>query len=187
MYPFLRVAYAARAARRLPPMNMFDTHVTKHRAWPQDCDLYGELNHGLMLTVFEMARWQMAVRLGVDRTMQREKIGFAVAGVSVRYRRRIPFMTRYQMHSRFLGWDDRFLYMDQSMCREIRPRTSCCCVARSSVEREQSCLTRLSTSQSWRSKTDPYPIGYPPGLRQMGNAPGPLLSDPSCKLEIPGS
>ena len=38
-----------------------------------------------------------------------------MAGVSVRYRRRIRTFDRFQMRSRCVGWDDKFVYIDQSM------------------------------------------------------------------------
>ena len=38
----------------------------------------------------------------------------AVAGSSVRYRMRIRMFERFTMISRVLGWDDRFLYIEQS-------------------------------------------------------------------------
>lgn len=47
--------------------------------------------------------------------MRRRRAAFAVAGVSVRYRRRVPLFARYRVETRPLGWDERFLYIDQSM------------------------------------------------------------------------
>jgi hypothetical protein len=39
----------------------------------------------------------------------------AVAGNSLRYRRRVRAFHRLEMRSRLLGWDARFLYVEQSM------------------------------------------------------------------------
>lgn len=41
--------------------------------------------------------------------------GLAVAGNTTRYRKRVKMFDRLQMHSRVLGWDQRFIYMEQSM------------------------------------------------------------------------
>ena len=43
--------------------------------------------------------------------------GLAVAGNSTRYRRRVRMFHRITMHSRCIGWDHRFLYIEQSMWR----------------------------------------------------------------------
>jgi acyl-CoA thioesterase FadM len=44
-----------------------------------------------------------------------QRWGLTVAGSSVRYRRRVTVFTRLEMRTRCIGWDGRFLYMEQSM------------------------------------------------------------------------
>ena len=41
--------------------------------------------------------------------------GLTVAGNTVRYRRRVRAFDRVTIHSRCIGWDHRFLYLEQSM------------------------------------------------------------------------
>ena len=115
MYPYLRSAVAIFRARSLPPLSPYDTHVSHHRAWPWDTDMFGELNNGRILTLFELGRWQMAVRLGLLPFFTRKGYTLAVAGVSIRYRKRIPMFHAYRMQTRMLGYDDRFFYVEQSM------------------------------------------------------------------------
>ena len=115
MYPFVRAVHAIVRGRSAPEMSLFDTHVSHHRAWPWDIDMYMELNHGRTLTLFELGRWQMAARMRLLSALRKHGIAFAVAGVSVRYTKRIPVMARFRMVTRFVGWDDRFFYIDQSM------------------------------------------------------------------------
>ena len=90
MYPYIRAAYVMIKGRSMPKMELYETHVSYHRAWPWDTDMFGELNNGRILTLFELGRWQQTTRLGMVRKFLREKYTFAVAGVSIRYRRRIP-------------------------------------------------------------------------------------------------
>lgn len=101
--------------RRVPGKGLLDTAVTHHRAWPWDTDMYGELNNGRILTLMELGRWGLAKETGLLAAMRRRKAGFAVAGVSVRYRRRVPTFARYRIETRPLGWDERFLYIEQTM------------------------------------------------------------------------
>ena len=117
MYPYARAAARLFGASRKSRLGFFDEITTHHRAWPTDTDIFGELNNGRILTLFEMGRWEMTMRMGLGRLVLREGFGFAVAGVSVRYRRRIPTWSRYHMKTRLLGWDERFMYVDQSMWR----------------------------------------------------------------------
>ena len=73
----------------------------------------------------------MAARAGLVEVMREKKWGITVAGNSVRYRRRIRAFHRFTMVSRVLGWDRRFIYMEQSMwrngecCNQMLLRSAC--------------------------------------------------------------
>ncbi|MGR3435132.1 MAG: acyl-CoA thioesterase [Shimia sp.] len=115
MYPFLRLASTLRAARRLPPMPPLDPHVSQHRCWPQDCDIFGEMNNGRACTIYEFGRFQASVRMGLWDVLKRERWGFAIAGTSIRYRRRITPFEPFEMRTRIATWDARFVYIEQGM------------------------------------------------------------------------
>ena len=67
------------------------------------------------LTLFDLGRIPLAVRTGLAGALRQKRWGITVAGNSVRYRRRVRAFDCVEMHSRCIGWDDRFLYMEQSM------------------------------------------------------------------------
>lgn len=115
MYPYIRFTLGRRRARMAPPIGPFDTHVSHHVCWPWDLDPWAELNNGRTLTLYDLGRIPMAIRSGLAATVQRQGWGMTVAGVSVRYRRRIRPFQRFVMLSRLVGWDARFLYMTQSL------------------------------------------------------------------------
>lgn len=115
MYPLIRFAREVMAARRAPRLPPLGAHVSTHRCWPWDLDPWVELNNGRTLTLYDLGRIPMAIRLGITDTLRAQGWGFTVAGNSVRYRRRIRAMQRFTQVSRTLGWDKRFLYMEQSM------------------------------------------------------------------------
>lgn len=117
MYPFLRMAKELVRARRLPPLGLLDTHVSHHRCWPWDLDPWMELNNGRTLTLFDLGRLPLGRRTGLDRVLRANRWGLTVAGSSVRYRRRVTVFSALTMHTRCIGWDARFLYMEQSMWR----------------------------------------------------------------------
>jgi len=115
MYPFLRMAKELARARRMPALGLLDTHVSRHRCWPWDLDPWLELNNGRTLTLFDLGRLPLGLRMGIDRILAAKGWGLTVAGASVRYRRRVTVFARLTTHSRCLGWDARFLYTEQSM------------------------------------------------------------------------
>lgn len=118
MYPLLRFAKEMLKYRRAPRLDALEPHVSTHRCWPWDLDPWIELNNGRTLTLYDLGRIPMAQRTGIIDTLRREGWGITVAGNSVRYRRRIRCFHRFTMVSRTLGWDARFLYMEQSMWRD---------------------------------------------------------------------
>ena len=58
---------------------------------------------------------KLAKRMGLIRALKENNWGLTVAGVSVRYRRRVRVFQKFEIHSRAVGWDERFLYLEQSI------------------------------------------------------------------------
>jgi len=116
MFPFIRLAKDLFFVRRQPALaQVTDTHVSHHICWPQDLDIFLELNNGRALTLFDLGRIALAKRVGLLDTLRRERWGLTMAGSSVRYRRRIHGFEKFEVRSRVVCWDDKFTYLEQSM------------------------------------------------------------------------
>lgn len=115
MYPLLRLIKGDLTSRNAPPLPLTGTHVSYHLCWPWDIDPWAELNNGRTLTLYDLGRVPLANRTGLRKALTENNWGMTVAGSSVRYRRRVRMFDRVRMHSRCIGWDHRFLYIDQSM------------------------------------------------------------------------
>ena len=115
MYPFLRMAKELIVHRNAPPLPMGKAHISHHICWPWDLDFWFELNNGRTLTLYDLGRIPLAKRMGLIRAIKANKWGLTVAGTSVRYRRRVRMFQKFEIHSRALGWDNRFLYLEQSI------------------------------------------------------------------------
>lgn len=116
MYPIIRMVKAL-AAGRAGPIDILDTVVTEHIAWPWDIDPWRDLNNGRTLTLFDLGRIVLAQRAGLNQALLRNRWGIVVAGNTTRYRKRILMLQRFQMRTRCIGWDHRFVYMEQAMWR----------------------------------------------------------------------
>lgn len=117
MYPFLRMMKEIVVHGRAPDLPVDGTHVSYHIVWPHDLDLWMELNNGRTLTLYDLGRIPLARRTGLAGALRKGQWGMTVAGSSVRYRRRLTVFQRIETRSRGIGWDDRFLYIEQSMWR----------------------------------------------------------------------
>lgn len=115
MYPFVRLIKDVIIAHRQPEIGLTDTHISHHRCWPWDLDMMLELNNGRTLTLYDLGRFMAAQRVGLFKALYRKKWSMTMAGSIVRYRRRIRGFEKFEMRSRILCWDDKFLYLEQSM------------------------------------------------------------------------
>ena len=115
MYPVFRLFGQLIKYRNAPPLPVTGTHVSHHMCLPWDIDIWMELNNGRTLTLYDLCRVPLAVRTGLIGHMKSNDWGLTVAGVSVRYRRRVRMFDRVEMHARVVGWDDKFFYLDQSI------------------------------------------------------------------------
>ena len=115
MYPLIRLAKEYVLHRKAGELAPMATHVSHHRCWPQDIDLFMEMNNGRILTILDLGRTTLAHRVGLLRALRQNRWGLTMAGVSVRYRRRIRAFEKIEMRSRAVCWDDKFVYLEQSM------------------------------------------------------------------------
>lgn len=131
MYPFVRMIKEVFVSRNAPPLDVNGTHVSHHICWPWDLDMWVELNNGRTLTLFDLGRIPLARRTGLIDVLRKNRWGLTMAGASVRYRRRIKAFDRIEMHSRLLGIDERFMYLEQSMW--VKGQAACNIMYRSAV------------------------------------------------------
>jgi acyl-CoA thioesterase FadM len=115
MYPFLRLIWQMFVHRNDPKVNFGETYVTTHICWPWDLDLWWELNNGRTLTLFDMGRLPLGQASGLLKALKQNGWGLTVAGSTPRYRRRIRMFDKITMKSVPVGWDDKFIYIEQSM------------------------------------------------------------------------
>ena len=115
MFPFVRLVKDLIIAHRQPGIGLTDMHVSHHMVWPWDLDGFLELNNGRALTLYDLGRLGMGVRAGLMTALTSEKWGLTMAGSSVRYRRRLRMFQRFETRSRAVCWDDKFVYIEQSM------------------------------------------------------------------------
>lgn len=115
MFPFIRLAKDVFLASRQPGIGLTDVHVSHHMVWPWDLDGFLELNNGRALTLYDLGRLGMGARVGLIKVLKARKWGLTMAGSSVRYRRRMHAFERFETRSRAVCWDDKFVYIEQSM------------------------------------------------------------------------
>lgn len=115
MYPLLRMIWQLLSATRKSKLPYDGTHISQHICWPWDLDFMLELNNGRTLTLYDLGRMPLGLRIGLMGALRRNKWSMTVAGSTPRYRRRVRIFDKVTMKSRGVGWDDKFIYVEQSM------------------------------------------------------------------------
>ena len=115
MYPYLMTLKTILSARRSSTLKFGDTSIIHLRAGINDIDHFGEINNGRQLTLMDLGRYDLGVRVGLIKVARKMKWGLAVGGISIRYRRRIPFLSKVELHTKVVGHDGRWFYFLQEM------------------------------------------------------------------------
>jgi len=115
MYPFLRFFIAMIRQLGKPRLGPDETFTSYHWIMPWDIDVFGELNNGRTLTIFDLNRLPFGLRAGLTKAVRENKWGLTMAGVSVRFRRRVKMFDRVRITCRVVGKDERFMYLVQTM------------------------------------------------------------------------
>ena len=117
MYPFVRLGIEILLNRRAEPLPIDGVHVSWHTCLPFDIDPWGELNNGRTLSLYDLGRIPLVMRTGMRAAVKANGWGLTVAGVAIRYRRRVRAPQRFEMRSACIGRDARFFYLHQAMYR----------------------------------------------------------------------
>ena len=118
MFPIVRLIKDMFLAHRMPPLGLTDTHVSHHICWPWDLDIWLELNNGRAMTLYDLGRTMNAQRVGLISAISKHRWGMTMAGSTVRFRRRIRGFERFEMRSRAVTWDEKFIYLEQTMWKK---------------------------------------------------------------------
>ncbi|EBA17575.1 hypothetical protein RSK20926_07552 [Roseobacter sp. SK209-2-6] len=118
MFPIVRLLKDLWRASRMPAIDLTETHVSHHICWPWDLDIWLELNNGRAMTLYDLGRTMLAQRVGLIGALRQNRWGMTAAGTTVRFRQRIRGFERFEMRSRAVAWDDKFIYLEQSMWKK---------------------------------------------------------------------
>lgn len=119
MYPFLRfgktLAQSTFKSMRGKTLSLHDTSEITTISNFNDIDNFLEMNNGRIFTLFDLGRFDFAIRTGLGKKLLQNKWGLVVAGSTIQYRKRIRLFDKVTIKTRFLGADQRWLYIEQSM------------------------------------------------------------------------
>lgn len=114
MYPWIRSAYHHLKAKSCPPFeHPMQEHSLRLRVWPSDLDLFMELNNGRYLTLMDMGRTGVGVRVGLFGVLRKQSWGLMVGAVNGRFRHRLRLLQAFTIYTQIIAFDERWIYFRQ--------------------------------------------------------------------------
>lgn len=109
----LELISAARRRKRPPTHQPFDLVSMDFRVGLLDIDLNLQLSTGKYVRFMDRCRLEHSVLTGLLNRMVQARTNTVVANTEIAYIRELRPYQRFQVHTRLLGWDDKYTYYDQ--------------------------------------------------------------------------
>lgn len=78
-----------------------------------DIDFNMHINNARYMVFMERARWDHPVQTNTWDVMLKEKLNFIVAGIEMGYIREIRLGKKFDVETRYIGWDEKYFYLEQ--------------------------------------------------------------------------
>lgn len=98
---------------RKPVMGLLDTSVLQFRVLPNDLDMNAHMNNGRYLSIMDLGRVDIMHRVGLMAHIINNRWSPVVGHLHMRFRRPFKLFQRYQLHSRIISWDEKWVYIEQ--------------------------------------------------------------------------
>ncbi|HTN54884.1 MAG TPA: acyl-CoA thioesterase [Microbacterium sp.] len=105
----LRARLRLRRGRRLDAAGIGRVRLT---TLPTDLDILRHMNNGRYLSLFDLGRWDLLIRTGLFDAMKGRGWYAVVSSETVTFRKSLQLWQRFEVESRFIGHDDRALFLE---------------------------------------------------------------------------
>ena len=103
----LRALFAPRITSVLDPARV------RLRVWLNDLDMNGHMNNGRYLTIMDLGRLDLILRSGLLRLALKRKYQPVLAAAQMRFRMQLKPLRPFDLETRVVCWDDKWIYMEQ--------------------------------------------------------------------------
>jgi acyl-CoA thioesterase FadM len=100
--------------------DLLATTTVRLRVWPSDLDLFRHVNNGRYLTIADIGRIDWFLRTGVMQQALRLHAPPVIGDAMAKFRRDLRLFQSFDIHSRLLGWDERWMFLEHRFVRAGR-------------------------------------------------------------------
>ncbi|WP_395502464.1 thioesterase family protein [Ectopseudomonas mendocina] len=102
------------------PVPGLATTVVRLRVWPLDLDFNRHVTNGRYFTLADVGRMDYVLRSGAFRVALRHRALPIVGDVWGKFRRELKLFERFEIHTRMLGWDDKWSFVEHRFVKDQR-------------------------------------------------------------------
>lgn len=117
MHPYLRFIRVVAGATRRPRVGPFDESRLTMRVGPGDVEVR-RMNNGRYLTLMDLGRFDLAVRLGCGRAMLKNRWQPLVRSATITFEKSLELGQEYDLVTRIVGHDEKWWFIEQRFERE---------------------------------------------------------------------
>ena len=99
------------------PIGILEESVVRFRVWPNDLDTNMHMNNGRYMTLMDLGRLDLLLRNGAVRYVLRNKWYPVLAGTQIRFRRPLNLFQKFEIRTRIVTWDAKWVYLEQRILR----------------------------------------------------------------------
>jgi acyl-CoA thioesterase FadM len=103
--------------KKLHPLSESVLHL---RVLPNDLDLNLHMNNGRFLSLMDLGRLDLLIRTDLAGALVRHRWQPLVGAVNIRYKVSLLPFQRYRLHTKVIGWDEKWFYIEQRFERKNR-------------------------------------------------------------------
>lgn len=110
---YLRLLWLLLRLRSLPRRGLFDPSRVTFCVWPNDCDINLHMNNGRYLSFMDLGRVHLTAQTGLLRLALRRRWMPVLAAAEITFIRPLGPFVRFDLVTRLLTWDDKYVYLEQ--------------------------------------------------------------------------
>ena len=109
LFVILSARRRAKRGQTLDPAAVGTIRVT---TLPTDLDILRHMNNGRYLSLFDLGRWDQLIRTGLADAMKERDWYAVVSSETITFRKSLQLWQRFEVQSRFIGHDDKAVFME---------------------------------------------------------------------------
>lgn len=113
MNMYLRLLWFLLRVRRASPLRIWDASHATFRVNPADLDVQRHMNNGRYLSIMDLGRMDLMLRSGFWKRVTAAGWYPVVAGQTITYRKSLTLGQKFDLATRVIGYDERWIYMEQ--------------------------------------------------------------------------